>query len=48
MKPGEVAVIVNDMSDINIDAELIRSVTDSSGRIVRVRSLQPADVSRVP
>jgi 16S rRNA (guanine527-N7)-methyltransferase len=31
-----------------IDAELVRSVTDSSGRIVRVRSLQPADISRIP
>ena len=31
-----------------IDAELIPSVTDSSGRIVRVRSLQPAEVSRIP
>jgi 16S rRNA (guanine527-N7)-methyltransferase len=31
-----------------MDAELIRSVTDSSGRIVRVRSLQPAEVSRIP
>lgn len=31
-----------------IDAELVRSVTDSSGRIVRVRSLQPAEVSRIP
>jgi 16S rRNA (guanine527-N7)-methyltransferase len=31
-----------------IDGELIRSVTDSSGRIVRVRSLKPAGVSRIP
>jgi 16S rRNA (guanine527-N7)-methyltransferase len=31
-----------------IDVELIRSATDSSGRIVRVRSLKPAEGSRIP
>jgi 16S rRNA (guanine527-N7)-methyltransferase len=31
-----------------IDAELIPSVTDRSGRIVRVRSLHPAQATRVP
>lgn len=31
-----------------IEAELIPSVTDSGGRIVRVRSLQPADATKVP
>jgi len=31
-----------------MEAELVRSVTDSSGRIVWIRSLQPAEVSRIP
>ena len=31
-----------------MEAELVRSVTDSSGRIVRIRSLQPAEISRIP
>ena len=31
-----------------MDVELVRSVTDSSGRIVRIRSLQPAEISRIP
>jgi 16S rRNA (guanine527-N7)-methyltransferase len=31
-----------------MDAELVQSVTDSSGRIVRVRSLRPAELVRIP
>ena len=31
-----------------MEAELVRSVTNSSGRIVWIRSLQPAEVSRIP